>query len=194
MAVRTLEAKAPLEARLTPSRWRHTLSVAETAERLASALGWDEAARDRAVTAALLHDAAKDLPQEEQRALAGPERGADPDPLVHAAAGARLAAGAFGVADPEVLDAIAAHPTGSADPSPLERLLVAADFLEPGRRHLQAEDKALLDGALRGRIGLEELFRRVLARKIAALLERGRPLHPRSLEAWNAACAAAPRG
>lgn len=194
MAVRTLEARAPLEARLTPSRWRHTLSVTETAERLASALGWDEAARNRALTAALLHDAAKDLPQEEQRELAGPERGADPAPLVHAAAGACLAAREFGVADPEVLGAIAAHPTGSADPSPLERLLVAADFLEPGRRGLQAGDRALLDGALRGQIGLDELFRRVLARKIAALLERGRPLHPRSLEAWNAACAAAEQG
>jgi predicted HD superfamily hydrolase involved in NAD metabolism len=189
-AVRRLEERAPLASRMTPDRWRHTLSVARTAERLAAALGWDEAARERAVTAALLHDAAKDLPEEEQRALAGADRRDDPAPLVHAAAGARLAAAAFCVDDPEVAAAIAAHPTGSATPSALERLLVAADFLEPGRRHRGAEDRALLDAALRGEVALEELFRRVLARKIAALLERGRPLHPRSLEAWNAACSA----
>ena len=73
-----------------------------------------------------------------------------------------------------------------------EYVSLAADFLEPGRRHRGAEDRALLDAALRGEVALEELFRRVLARKIAALLERGRPLHPRSLEAWNAACSADP--
>jgi predicted HD superfamily hydrolase involved in NAD metabolism len=190
-AVRSLEAKAPLEARLTPRRWRHTLSVAETAQRLAAALGWDDRARARAVAAALLHDAAKDLPEEQQRALAAPERRDDPAPLVHAAAGARLAAAEFGVDDPDVLEAIANHPTGSPAPSALEQLLVAADFLEPERRHLREEDRELLNAALSAEVDLGEVYRRVLGRKIAGLVEKGRPLHPRSIDAWNAACLAA---
>lgn len=204
---------AALLGRLSPRRWRHTLSVAETAHRLAEAFGWPEAERDRVVRAALLHDIAKELPEDEARRLAAeplPEaRAADaagraagdrkgaPDPdlgegstaLLHAPAGARIAARDFGIRDVEVLRAIATHPTGTPDESDLARLLLVSDYLEPGRPRLNDEDRRLLASALAGALDLPRLHCRVLRRKLSGRLEAGRAIHPRSVAAWNAHCA-----
>ncbi|MFN2431259.1 MAG: bis(5'-nucleosyl)-tetraphosphatase (symmetrical) YqeK [Gemmatimonadota bacterium] len=189
-AAARLERTAPLRARLSERRWRHTLSVAETAYALAEALGWTARDRGRAVTAALLHDVAKDLPQEEQLRRAG---GPDPQDagfpgLVHARAGAAVAREEFGIADAELLRAVALHPTSSADATPLGWVLFAADALEPTRRHLESADRDLLRRALAGELTLAELSHAVLARKLTWVLARGLPVHPRSVEAWNALC------
>ena len=61
------ERKQLLAARLKPSRFRHSLGVAETAAQLAARFGVDaEAAR----TAGLLHDCAREFPNEAMRAEA----------------------------------------------------------------------------------------------------------------------------
>lgn len=189
--LRRLEARAPLRKRFSERRWRHTLSVAQTAERLAAAFGLSARDRERAITAALLHDVAKEMSRGQQRRAARPaepEDGRFPA-LLHARAGARLAREVFGIKDAAVLRAIAVHPTGSADGSAVGRVLFVADFLEPGREQLDDEERRLLERALAGRVELGELFADVLARKLSWMLVRGRPLHPRSIEAWNAVCA-----
>ena len=131
---------------------------------------------------------AKELPEREQRALAGYPAG-EPSGLLHAGAGARLARDRFGVEDDEVLRAITCHPTGSDHPSGLIQLLFVADFLEPTRRHRTDEDRRLLERALAGQVGARELFCRVLRRKLDWVLTERLPLHPASLAAWNAHCA-----
>lgn len=193
-AAERLAAAWGLRERLSPARWRHSLSVAETAVRLAEALGWEAADRERVLQAALLHDVAKELSGPELMELAG----ADPDPearegpefqgLVHARAGARLAERELGIRDAEVLRAIAFHPTGSPDPSALVQVVFVADYLEPRRSHLDAEDRALLARGLSGAAGLPELFCRVLRKKLAWVRSRNLPVHPHSVAAWNAHC------
>ena len=188
-AAERLAGATRLRERLSDKRWRHTLSVAETAYRLAEALGWTAADRDRLVQAALLHDLAKELSLPEQRALGGADGEEGFPGLVHARAGARLARAEFAIEDEEILQAIAFHPTATAGLAPLGQLLFVADYLEPSRRHLPAEDRALLERSLRGEVDLPALFCRVLALKLGWVLSEGLPLHPRSLAAWNAHCA-----
>jgi predicted HD superfamily hydrolase involved in NAD metabolism len=175
-----------LRARLSPERLAHTLSVAETAYRIATALGWDASDRERALSAGLLHDVAKELPADRQRALAGGAE--DSGPLLHARAGARLAQEEFGIEDDRVLAAVAAHPTGTPEASPLTQLLFVADYLEPRRRHLDMEDRTLLESALGGGRALDELFCRVLRKKLDWLRVRDRAVHPQSVAAQRAHC------
>jgi predicted HD superfamily hydrolase involved in NAD metabolism len=188
-AARRLERRSPFRNRFSRARWRHTLSVAETAHRLASALGWAARDRDRVIAAALLHDVAKELPLQELRRLAGEDGRHEAPSLLHAWAGARLARDEFGISDDRILRAIAIHPTAAANASRFSQLLFVSDFLEPHRKHLDDEDRSLLQKALRGRLELSTLFCRVLRKKLGHFLANERPLHPRSLEAWNWHCA-----
>lgn len=54
--------------------------------------------------------------------------------LLHSLAGAALAAGRYGIRDPEVLDAIASHTTGHAEMTPLAMVVYLADKIEPTRQ------------------------------------------------------------
>jgi predicted HD superfamily hydrolase involved in NAD metabolism len=193
-ALERLPQLASLRGRMSPDRWRHSLSVAETAYRLAEALGWPSAERDLAVITGLLHDVAKELPPGELRALSHQNGEAETKDeafvgLLHATIGARLARTQFGIDDARVLRAIADHPTGSPHDEPLAQLLFAADYLEPTRPQMQPEDRALLEEALAGEIELRTLFCRVLRKKLDRVLDQDLPLHTRSLAAWNALCA-----
>jgi len=174
------EVIAELQNILKPSRFRHTLGVAETAVHLAGRFGADPV---RAEFAALLHDCAKYMPLDEMRAIvrAGVP---DADPLeletisvLHAPAGAAYAAQHFGVQDEAILSAIRKHTLGDRNMSLLDALIYTADFIEPNRDAFP---------------GLEEA--RMLAEKdiYAAmykcaqltndhLISQGRQPHPRSL-------------
>lgn len=126
-----------LKNRLKPSRLAHTLGVAETARELAACYGADV---DKAYLAGLLHDCAKDIPDEEQvhRAkmagisLSGQELQAPA--LIHAKLGAYYARERYGIRDVEILDAIRYHTTGRPAMTLLEAILYIADYIEPGRK------------------------------------------------------------
>lgn len=126
-----------LQATLSPSRFRHTLGVAETAVRLAERFGVDA---KQAELAALLHDCAKHMTVEEMRALV--VRGcADSDEeemanqrVLHAPAGMVWARERFGVNNPSILSAIRRHTLGDRNMSTLDALIYTADFIEPNRK------------------------------------------------------------
>ena len=103
-----------LQTVLKPGRYRHTLGVADTAQRLAAA--WN-ISTDKARLAGLLHDCGKE---------AG-------DALSHGPIGAKLARTEYGVEDEEILSAIACHTTGKPDMSTLDKIIFIADYIEPGR-------------------------------------------------------------
>jgi predicted HD superfamily hydrolase involved in NAD metabolism len=198
-AAARLSAGGSLAERITGERWQHTLGVAETAYQLAGGQGWPPAERDRALVAGLLHDVAKGLPRAAQQKLVDlhsedptrptPDLEARSDPLLHARAGAVVAEREYGITDADVLEAIAFHPTGSPGPSPLVQLLFVADYLEPGRRHLDADDRELLARGLRGDVSLNAIYCRVAEKKIARVRELGLTVHPRTVAAWRAHCA-----
>jgi predicted HD superfamily hydrolase involved in NAD metabolism len=139
--IETLPADGSNEEKLTvllgEERYDHSLSTAAEAARLAP---YYEVNEEKAFTAGLLHDCAKDLPYKEAKAVPFPAA-FEPDAeelaskkLIHAPAGAALAVELFGVNDPEVLGAVRYHVTGRPDPAPIDFVVKAADCIEPTRK------------------------------------------------------------
>jgi predicted HD superfamily hydrolase involved in NAD metabolism len=167
--------------RLSAKRYGHTLRVANTAEDLARAHGLDPG---RARLAALLHDAARELPSGEFLGLAEdldlpvgePER--ESPKLLHGPVAAELARRELGVEDGEVLEAIRAHTTGRPGMGPLSLVLYVADKIEPARNYPSVENLRRL-----ARRDLRAAAAESLRRSIAHNEERGRPTHPASIEA-----------
>ncbi len=128
-----------LKKELKASRYDHTLGVVETAEALAETYGCDV---KKARYAALLHDCAKSLTDEEKIALCREYNVAvnevelrNPS-LLHAKCGAILAKYKYGIDDPEILHAIAVHTTGVPEMNRLDEIIFVADYIEPGRESL----------------------------------------------------------
>ena len=166
--------------RLSNKRYAHTLRVAETAERLAEIHGLES---KKARLAGLLHDAAREVGKEELLRVAEEDDLAVGDfeherpMLLHGPVAAELARRDLGVKDGEILDAVRAHTTGEPEMGPLALTLFVADKVEPGREGPSVE-------------ALRELACKDLRRSACAALEasishnedRGRPVHPKSLE------------
>ena len=139
------ELLAILKSTLKPSRYIHTLGVAETAKRLADRFGVNPA---KAELAGLLHDCAKYLPLDEMRkmvkrgVLDADETELDTESVLHAPAGMVYAQKVFGVRHPEILSAIRKHTLGDAQMSPLDALIYTADFIEPNRKSFPGLDEA----------------------------------------------------
>jgi predicted HD superfamily hydrolase involved in NAD metabolism len=162
-------------SRLAPKRFLHTLGVLHTAVELASIHDKDVW---RAALAALLHDNAKsqEVQEEAQRYAqhfgGHAYVGCDMPQLLHAPAGAWWAYSHLGLKDEEVLDAIAWHPTGHANPSDTLMIMLAADYCEPTRDFPGVEEiRELVRKDLR--TGVREL----LQRKIDYVERCGRSLH-----------------
>ena len=175
----TEAADALARERLSSKRYGHALRVADTAEELARVHGLDS---DRARLAALLHDAARELPADEFLGLAHdwdlpvgePER--ENPKLLHGPVAAELARRELGVEDGEVLDAVREHTTGRAGMGPLSLVLYVADKVEPARDYPSVGRlRRLARGDLRGAAAES------LRRSVAHNEELGRPTHPASI-------------
>lgn len=166
---------------LNPHRFAHSLAVAYTARRLARVHGLNE---DQAEQAGLLHDCAKCLPIKEMQQIAR-EHSLTDDPevmkssaLLHSLVGAWVARNKYGMADPEVLDAISWHNTGRPGMSSLEMCVCLSDSIEPTRdsypllEHVRALSELSLERALLLSLeGTADFVR-----------SRGKYLHPRTQE------------
>jgi predicted HD superfamily hydrolase involved in NAD metabolism len=124
-----------LKRTLTPDRFEHSVGVMRVMEELAEVYSLDP---DQAVTAGLVHDAAKDMTEEDQLALAEQAHivlahPSERHPIyLHAPVGAYVAATELGITDRLVLDAIAAHSwsgDGKNFDAPLAQCLRAADLI-----------------------------------------------------------------
>ncbi len=173
-------ADAFARSRLSEGRYGHTLRVADTAGDLARVHGLDEY---RLRLAALLHDAARETGPEEFLRLANewnlpvgePER--QSPKLLHGPVAAELAKRELGIGDEEILEAIRAHTTGKPLMEPLALALYVADKIEPAREYPSVERLRTL-----AREDLYLAAAEALRRAIAHNEERGRPIHPSSLE------------
>lgn len=164
---------------ISEKRYAHTIRVAETAEELAKIHGLD---RERVRLAALLHDAARELRQDEfLRAAADfnlpvdePEK--ENPKLLHGPVAAELARRELGVEDEAVLEAVRAHTVGSPGMGPIALALYVADKIEPARDYPSA-------GRLRelANKDLYEAAAESIRRTHAHNEERGRYTHPASV-------------
>jgi predicted HD superfamily hydrolase involved in NAD metabolism len=148
-----------LSKALDKSRYEHTLGVSYTAAALAMRYREDI---EKAQLAGMLHDCAKCLDNSkkiricEKNNIEITEAERNNPFLLHAKAGACLAAKKYGVEDEDVLNAITYHTTGRPGMSMLEKIIYIADYIEPGRNQepdlqelralaFQDIDKALLE-------------------------------------------------
>lgn len=172
-----------IRGRLTPARFRHSLAVAEEAERLARKYGADPA---KARTAGILHDILKDAGEDAQLQifqdfailLDNVERQAPK--LWHAHAGAVFIEKVLGVEDGDIVTAVRYHTTGRAGMSLLEKVLFIADFT--------SADRDYKDVDVMRRLADEDLsaaMRYALSYTIRDLVKKQAAIHPDTLAAYN---------
>lgn len=163
---------------LSDARYGHTLRVAKTAGKLARIHGVNP---ERARLAALIHDAARELPKDDYLPLAKkwnipvgePER--ESPKLLHGALAAEMARRELGVEDRDVLKAVREHTVATAGMTELSLVLYLADKIEPARDYPSV-------GKIRkmSQNSLRNATAEALRRSIAFNDERGKPTHPES--------------
>lgn len=132
-----------LKEMLCSHRFRHTLGVAKMAVKLAEHYKSD---KDRAYVAGLLHDCAKNMPEEELRELIKKssfpvyEGELENPQLLHSIAGSVAAEEIFGIKDPEILSAIRYHTIGKVNMTLLEKIIYLADLIEENRTFALVEE------------------------------------------------------
>lgn len=180
------QAKALVRSRLSEKRYEHTINVKKMAVKLAKHYDADETLIEQAALAALLHDAAKELPKEELRTImrqypqyaeGGESR---PVPVWHGVCASILARTEWGVTDEAVLSAIACHTAGKPGMTRLDKILYLADMTSAERdwdgvealRKLEMKD---LDKAMLAALRQTNDF----------VLSQGKPLDPMSKAAYE---------
>lgn len=117
----------------TEKRRAHSIRVALTAVERAKDLKIPE---DKALSASLFHDCAKNLTEESpylEGFIMPTEWGEVPEPVIHQFQGAYVAEKCFQVADEDVLNAIRFHTSARPKMSELEKLVFLADMVEEER-------------------------------------------------------------
>ncbi len=172
----------------TPSRAAHSLRVAETAAKRAASL---ELSERKVITAALLHDCAKNIPMESHLLKdfrLRREWGEVPSPVLHQFTGAYVAENAFGVMDEEILDAIRYHTSGRSNMTTLGTLIFLADMVEEGRNYEGVEVlRELFWREMPKTYSRKQLFdclKEALGRTIEYLEEKGEDVYPLTKRAY----------
>jgi len=126
-----------LRNNLSENRYKHSLSVRDTAVGLAIKYGEDEV---KARIAGLVHDCAKNMKYNKMVEMIE-ENGYNIDmvcknspELLHGLAGAIIAKKLMAIDDEDILNSITYHTTGRKQMSLLEKIIYIADYIEPLRK------------------------------------------------------------
>ncbi len=163
-------------------RQAHSLRVAHLAAKRASSLKLSE---KQAVTAALFHDCAKNLPVNSpylQGFSLPTEWGEVPPAVTHQFAGAFVAEKRFGITDKEVLDAIRYHTSGRENMGELEKLIFLADMLEEERRYEGVDELRALFWA---KEGLDACLEEALYQTLLFIEKKGGEVYPLTRKAYR---------
>lgn len=176
--------KREAQKQMSAARWSHTLGVVEDAVRLALLWRVDPY---KAEIAALLHDLVRDWTPERlletaeaNHLINHPVERMHPE-LLHGPVAAFLAAAQWEIEDREITDAIALHTLGAENMTTLAKIIYLADLIEPGRDYPGLNK-------LRG-LAEKDLDQAMLAgfdQTLSYCLERGKMLHPQTINARNA--------
>lgn len=176
------EIKKKLKNELDEKRYKHSLSVADEAVRLAGLHGEN---KEKAYMAGLVHDCAKCIPYNDaiksgceldRETLACPG-------VVHAPVGAYIAEREYGITDIEILDAIRYHTVAREKMTVLDKVIYLADIIEPYRDFDGVENLRKLCNE-----DLDLAFCEALRRSVVFNIEKGNIIHPNTLYAWNEMC------
>lgn len=177
------EVFALVKGYLNGERLYHTLGVLHTGLILSQSHNeswW------RVSVAALMHDCARQMSQEEIRnrlerygVQISPADEAFPQ-LWHAQLSAEMLSHELGIDDPEIKRAVLLHPTGDREMSRLQKIIFIADYVEPTRQFNAAAE--IRDLAYEN---LDEAFKRALKQKMDYVRSEGKQLHQRSIRALH---------
>jgi predicted HD superfamily hydrolase involved in NAD metabolism len=167
-------------AQVTEKRRGHIVRVTTLLDTWATAMRVDDEERSAWHDAGLWHDALKDAPEEEQRALVGAS--SFEPAMLHGPAAAALLEGR-GERRRDVLDAIRFHTVGSTSWARTGRALYMADFLEPGRNFSHADRGFLARQVPHDFAGV---FRQVVRMRIEWTVREGHTIFPETVQLWNA--------
>lgn len=169
----------PPWAKVNEKRKGHIMRVTTLLATWASALEISSEERLAWIDAGRYHDALKDAPDDELRALVG-DVSYEPQMIHGPAAAARLEQ--EGETRQGLLDAVRYHTIGYLDWDRTGRALYMADFLEPGRR-FSRRDRAFL--AKQVPSDFDGVFQQVVRAKLAWSLHEGHSLFPETVALWN---------
>ncbi len=166
---------------LNESRYNHSLGVVSMAVRLADLYG---ANREKAEIAALAHDIAKCLTQEESNRLIRyyglPAKYFNNQPIAHSKIGVCLLRDEFGLQEPDILSAVSYHTTGKANMTLLEEIIYVSDAIEVNRSYADAPRLRKL-----AETNLHETCREVIEFSLESLREKGREIDSDTLDAYT---------
>ena len=178
------EMRALLEKSLKPSRYQHSLGVAETAVLLAQRFGVNE---EQAKVAGLLHDCAREFRNEdliteaEKRLIMVGNIERQMPLLLHAYVGSRLVTEKYGVSDHAGEHAIWRHTVGGAKMTKLDKIIWFADMIEPNRDYPGVEELRNLAKTA----ALDDMVLAGLTQSITFVLQKGGLIHPDTVIARN---------
>lgn len=179
------QAAWAVEERLSREASAHCMRVSLAARQMAADAGADP---EEAALAGLLHDWSREEPDGELLAYARtaclPVSKVDEavPHLLHARVGASRVAEEFPGLSQDVIDAIGSHTLGAEAMTPLAKVVYVADVVEPGRDFPGVEG---LRHAVRSS-GIDEAFAQALSRTVEHLVRARRPIHPKTVEVFNA--------
>ena len=171
-----LRPELPSWAQVSNSRRKHIARVTALLAEWADVLALPSAERQTWVDAGRYHDALRDAPVEELRALAGSAL-AEVELLHGPAAAAKLQQ--EGETRRNLLDAIRYHSIGWKDWDRVGRALYMADYLEPGRT-FDLERRARISAMVPR--DFEAAFRDVVKARMTYAREQGYTEYPESVE------------
>lgn len=168
---------------MSTERLKHVFAVEQIALSLAKQYGEDF---EKVSIVALLHDVAKERPDEEMRDIVISEN-LDLDMLNfgsfiwHGPVGAVLAKREYGVYDEEILESIANHTIGSSEMTVLDQIIFVADYIEPSRTFSEAEEARRLVTK-----SLEKTVQYIVKKTFIYLVNEEKMIYPKSIDTYNA--------
>lgn len=190
-----------VKRRLSEKRYLHTLGVERMAKKLGELFFSEDTVRELRA-AALLHDIAKELPEDEQKALiraAGfpvTEEDLSSSPLYHAFAAPEVIRRDFPeYATEKILRAVFFHTTGDPSMDTFEKIVFLSDFIEEGRMYPSCITvrESLLSTLSAGEpkeAALDRAVLRTLDLTVVSLIDRHADINLRTVRARNSILAA----
>ncbi len=172
-----------LKALLDPSRFRHSLRVRDKILHLSI---FHKVDHKKAAIAGLLHDCSRYMDRPRMLAFAKKihlkiDAISRLEPkLLHAPLSAYIARERFGIKDPEILGAIAAHTLGKKRMNMTEKLVYVADHVEEGRSHAWVNNARKL-----AEKDLDKAIVAISGSMIKYLIDKDLPVHPTTFEVRN---------
>ncbi len=175
------KAKEHLKSRLNEKRYYHSLCVADAAKAIAEQYSYPT---DKAYIAGLIHDVMRNESQDNMQSYINKHAIVLDDitqnsvMLWHAVLGADYIQRYMGINDLDIINAVRYHTTARKNMSTLEKIIYLADCSSTDREYWNVEDirKLILKD-------MNKAMYEVLDFSIKDLTEKGKPVHPDTLEA-----------